>query len=492
MKSELVILVKSLSPGEKRALKLKSKRQTGDRAYLDLYDIINDSNSFDTESIERRFLKIYPERSIEAVSQYLMHIITDTLVQLKTHHDNVYKSMHGLMRSMVLFERSLHLDGHKELNRVKKRAQENQDHLVHYMASRMELNQIAKGSYKKLPEEELISLQTNARNVLKAIRQIQEHHSLFEILEFRLRRSGRTLSDTDHKKLNDLILSELSLITRGVEKSFESQKLHLLFQSYFFTHTGDYKSALKIFTKLVHLFEDNQSIWQHPPYDYLLTLEGVLQSLRTIGEFEAMSFYLSRISELARSKQTEHFSALCQQIILLNTLIRAIHEREDHLTMDTIEEIEKNIFKRNTVVDYERLSELQVYAGIAYLNFGKWKKASAYFDQVIYSPNMIAEIYKVSRLLNIVVHYELNNLSYLDHEIRAYKRMMKKKNPLLPSEKILLKTIRFDPRRKSRPQRQLFYKRIKNNMSEVENSRYDLQLLKYYDFTHWITTELLK
>ena len=492
MKDEVVMLVKTLSAGEKRAFRMHSKRQSGDRAYLDLYDIINTTSSFDIKGIVDEFHQMHPTQSVESVGQYLMRVITDTLVQLKINQDNSYKSMYGIMRSMVLFERSLDLDGHKELNRVKMQSRQSQDHMVHYMASRLELNQLAKGSGIHTTENELISLQNNARNLLKVMRQIQEHHSLFEILTFRLKRSGRTLSDADYKKLDDLVLSELSLITRGVEKNFESQKMHLLFQSYYFTHTGDYKSALSVFGKLVSLFENNMQIWQRPPYDYLLTLEGVLQSMRTLRQYEEMSFYLLKIEKLATSKQTEHFISLCQQIILLNTLIRAIYKKKDEVTKDVVRKIEKYILNKKAIVDYERLSELQLYTGIAYLHFNNWKKASTFFDQVIYSPNMMAEIYKVSRLLNIIVHYELKNLSYLDHEIRAYKRRMKAKKPLLTSEKILLKTIQFDPRRKSRPQRQLFFKRIKNNLSEVENSRYDLQLLKYYDFTHWIKTELLQ
>lgn len=118
-------------------------------------------------------------------------------------------------------------------------------------------------------------------------------------------------------KLNDLLISELSLITRGSQHNFESQKLHLLFQSFFFVNISDYKSSLKSFYDLNNLFESNESVWNFPPYDYLSTLEGILDNLRTIKYFNEMEYYINKIDILTEKKYPENFQIIARQTIYI-------------------------------------------------------------------------------------------------------------------------------------------------------------------------------
>jgi len=62
------------------------------------------------------------------------------------------------------------------------------------------------------------------------------------------------------------------------KKTFTSQKLHLLFQSFFLIDIGDYHSAVKSLFKLNELFEKNKRFWAHSPFDYLSALNGIIDS----------------------------------------------------------------------------------------------------------------------------------------------------------------------------------------------------------------------
>src|SRR5690606_5449550 len=144
--------------------------------------------------------------------------------------------------------------------------------------------------FNNLSEQELVDKQMKAKNTLQTLRKIHEHYSLFELLSFRLRYPiSKGESST---KLNDLILSELSLITRGSQHQFESKKLHLLFQSFYFMHTNENRSALKIFKELNELIESNETLWDYPPYDYLSALDGILDNLRSIQQYKEMDYFI--------------------------------------------------------------------------------------------------------------------------------------------------------------------------------------------------------
>src|SRR3546814_15053653 len=127
-----------------------------------------------------------------------------------------------------------------------------------------------------------------AKHTGQSLRQLHERYALYELLSHRLTKGALTVDGKSDKKTNDLILSELSLTTRGSQHQFEPQKLHLLFQSFFFIHTGEYRSALRIFNELNKLIESNEPMWNYPPYDSLSALYGFLDSFRSIGYYEIL------------------------------------------------------------------------------------------------------------------------------------------------------------------------------------------------------------
>src|SRR5690606_31636002 len=148
--------------------------------------------------------------------------------------------------------------------------------------------------------------QMEAKLALQSIREVQEHYRLYEQLNIRLAHNPTLNQYTD-----DLILGELSLSFRGNNIKFETQMLLLLFHAFYFIHKGEYRSALMIFKALSKLFEENLSMWNFPPYDYLSTLDGILNSLGNMRQYAEMQNYIDKLAELQKGDYTrseEHTS----------------------------------------------------------------------------------------------------------------------------------------------------------------------------------------
>lgn len=490
MKFDLFKLIKSLSPGEKRAFKMQCKKQSRQKAYLDLYDIIDQSEFMDIAEVEKIFYKKHPGKSIDNSVQYLMKTLTDTLVQIRIGYDPQFQIYQGLMRSKVYFERSIPEEGYREILKVKSLAASHQYHTMQYLAGRLELAYFSERSFADITDHELINLQTKGRNLLLLLRQIQEHHSLYELLQHRLVHSGKSLSNKDLKKLNDLVLSELSLITRGVQRSFESQKLHLLFQSFFFTHSGDYPSALKIFTRLNLLFEEHERMWDQPPYDYLNSLEGILDSLRTMNHFDEMQVYIQKVRNLSQRNFSDHFISLCQLITHTYQLVVYIHSDRLEDARKLTKSIDKTFLKKSGITDHKRQTHLFFYSSLTYFRLREWKKMSKYLNQTTTGSQYQSTLYKATRLLNILAHYEMKDLDFLDYEIRAYKRNFRKSGPMLQIERLVFKVIKFDPDWNNPPSKKQFLLRIGPKIEKIRANKYEHQLLRYFDFTKWIEEKL--
>lgn len=489
----VIQLIKSLSKVEKRNFKLSAKKQSGKKDYLDLFDLIDQNLFIDTPLLKKLFEKLHPESSLDNTARYLLKILTDCLVQSKIKDDNLFKLMHGYLRVSILQERSLQDESIKELKKLQQLAISSQHHFMEYLMCRMELNYISGMNFKGISEQTVVELQMKNRELFKGLQNVNEHYSLYELLKYRLVHSGKTLSEGEKTKLNDLLLSELGLISGRLKNNIAAQKQHLLFQSFFLINIGDYSSALKTFSELNKLFENNLSIWNHPPLDYLSSLDGILDTLRTIGYFEDMPFYIDKMDQLTNPSYPEYFRFVAKKTIIIYKLVYLIGTKKYTTAIEFIENIDP-LFLPQNMVDYEKQCEMLFAIGVAYYKVKNFKKAHKYINEIVLVGKLQYQsvIYKAARLLAIIMLYEAKNIDYLDYEINAYKRTFQNKGKLLKTEKIIFKVLKLRPNLHNVISNKLLLKKIAPDISSIEKDKFETQLLKYFNFLHWLQSKIIK
>lgn len=488
----LARLVHSLSGAEKRYFKLLTRKQAGSKDYLALFDIIDKTPASDFSAIKEKFKKVHSKSSLNNTARYLVKVLTDSLIQSKVEKDNLFHLFQEIMRVKILQERSLHEESYQLLKKIRKSANISQQHLIEYLTFREELDYLSDSNFQVMTDKTLIETQMKAKDILKVLNHIQDHHSLFELLKYRLIHSGKISSDEDRKRLNDLMLSEMILVAGKSKNSFAAQKLHLLFQSFFFTDVGDYQSALKTFHALNKLFEQNLKLLNKPPLDYLSMLNGILDSLHTLKKYNEIGYYIDRLQQLDQAIYPEYFRYQVRKTATVYQLVILIGEGRINEALDVIRTIDTSIIKMYPMINEEKQWELHFFYSLAYFNKKDWKKADNYISQVMQlhkvQPQLL--ICKAIRLLNIIIYYEKGDTDYLEYEIRSYKRFFRKHHPLLKSETLLLKFILLwpDPRKKKIPQ--AFYNSITKEIQSLTTDKYENQLLKYFDYTKWIMQKL--
>ena len=100
---------------------------------------------------------------------------------------------------------------------------------------------------------------------------------------------SRSLKETHD--LDDLVTSEISIVASTGIENFEIKKNHQLFQANYFITVGDYRAAFNSFVELNKLFEENIHLWNDPPVYYLMTVEGMLESLRIMHNYEGYGLF---------------------------------------------------------------------------------------------------------------------------------------------------------------------------------------------------------
>jgi hypothetical protein len=490
--SSLFKLVRSLSRSEKRYFKLQSKIQAGNKEYLILFDLIDELKSADILQVKSEFKKLSITGSWENTCLYLGKLLVESLVRTKKEKDLFFNLVQEIQEIRILNERSLDHEAYKLAKKVQQKAAIYQLPWIEYFCYRYQLNYHSDNNFSEISDETLVKIQMSAKDVLKSLNHIHDHYSLYELLKHRLIYAGKIVSEEGKKKLNDLMLSEMALVA-GKSKSFASKKLHLLFQSFFFTDIGDYHSALKSFYQLNELLEKNEQFLDNPPLDYMSALVGIIDSLRMLHNEIEISYYVDKLGMLDVPIYPEYFRYQVRKTVCAQRILLLLQTDQLQAAKDLVESISRDILYHYTMVDEEKQSELFFYHSLVYFKCNEWHKAHLYIREIMnqlkLQPQLLVS--KAIRLLNIIIYYEKGELLHLEYEIRSYKRFFMQ-SKLLKTEKLLLKVIaafsinkRFSPVTGE-------HKKILNEINKIGEDRYEQQLSKYFDFPAWINLRLLR
>ncbi|NTV84045.1 MAG: hypothetical protein HGA23_07080, partial [Bacteroidales bacterium] len=294
----LLLLINSMTLPEKKAFKIKSARKKTVPDYVILYDIAGNSGDRTTADLHREFLKARPGASFETTIRYLYELLLESMLDLRQEQDSFYSLFNKILKARILYEKSLYDECFDLLNYVISYAGKYENYHALLLASRLELEYLLALNFPNMDEKELLKKQFRVNEALKYLRKINEQSSLYELLKHRVINKGYARSQKQKDELNDLVFSEISIVASQNLDNFEISKLHQLFQSNYLISVGDYKSALNSYIELNNLFEANKHLWSNPPVYYMETLEGVLESLRSIRNYEGMAYFIDQLKAI--------------------------------------------------------------------------------------------------------------------------------------------------------------------------------------------------
>ncbi|WP_437919954.1 hypothetical protein [Sphingobacterium sp. LRF_L2] len=485
---DLNVLVQSLSRSERKQIQKSCGEEPLKRSYFKLFQYLIDNPQKRSKELLQDLQIDLPSVQIDSAAQYLMKLISDHLVLCRINQDDWYKQYFGIMKAKLFAERSLENRALTELSKVERLADSQQNYNSLHQAFRMELAIHTAKNFEGLDEQLLVNKQMKIKTVLQHQKQLQDHLSLFELLSYRF--SNKNIGNKKDKDLQDLVLNELSLSSRGSKHLFEIQKTHLMFQSFFFIRATEYNAALKIFYKLNVLFEQHPQLWNNPPYDYLSTLDGILDSLRSIRFFDEMNSFLEILEELCRKSYTEHFDQQAELTLLCYKFNRLVSGKAAEQTKLLFKEINSKTSLLQSTSTSIKTIELNFYMALADFLAGNYKDAKKRQRQINEAIFKDQSLLRASRLLSIIIMCDMEESTLLEYEIRSYKRYFSKIGGLLKTEKLIFKFILSEGKNKSKFWKSSYFRNIKASIEQITHEKKEMQINKYYMFTDWLHKHL--
>lgn len=492
LKSEsLIQLINSLTRQEKKEFSIYTSNKP-EKDYIFLFKLIDDKKISDPEELKQCFLEARPASSFNTVVSYLFDLLIEILTKLRTEQDSYYLLFNELLHARVLYEKSMYQECFAVLKKVKEKAVYYENHFALLVAQRLELNYLLALDFEDVDEKKLLNKQYKMNNTLKNIRQLNEQSSLYELLKLRMINRGASRSLEETQQLDDLVTSEISIVASTGVENFEIKKNHQLFQANYFITVGDYKAAFNSFVELNKLFEENSHLWNNPPVYYLMIVEGMLESLRIMRNYEGMNYFIEKLEKL--SSPSSSFQLNVTYVIFIYRLFSFIDVGEFEKAAAWVSEYQLPLIDKMPLLKEQQQAEMSLYIALTHLGNGEYRKARKRLSVTIGRGHLYSlPLFRTIRIVNVMIHYELGDIDYIQSEVRSIKReMSKNKGSNLKVESFLLKFLNYSLVGGDKRKRREMWQSIEAEVSALHADKYEAQILRKFDFMAWIEAKIFE
>lgn len=488
--TSLMILTESLSKAEKRYFRLFSNIQSGDKKYVYLFDLIIAKNSID--AVYAQFCKKYNSANFNIAVKHLYQTIMDCLTYLHRKQDMQTKIFALISEADILFERALTDEAMETLKKAKQTALTYEMYPLLILSRRTELKYLNATNFKNISERQLISKQMKIIEDMKYNRSSNLHSQLYDILKHRLFYKGYANSEKQKESLNDLILSELNVVAHNSYKGFETQKLHLLFQSTYYLDSGNYKMAIRFYQTLIDLFEENKHMILNPPIYCLEAITGILNSLKIASLYNEMPFFINKLKKIEQNAYAADFNLNVRALIFSYEFSCAFNTGNFIAAADLISKYNDYLLKDMSLLRLDIQLDLLINLTILDIATGNIKNARKHMKTIMSSGKLfyVLPAYRYARLINLILQAESENYDFFENEIKSIKRSIRYEKHLYITEKLLFKFIQNHYLLNDRKVREKLYRIFEKEVIKIKQNKYEQQLLVVFDFISWIQSKL--
>jgi tetratricopeptide (TPR) repeat protein len=425
-KGNLFLLIKSLSKSEKRYLRIYAGMSGRAANYLQLFDAIDGQTEYDEEKIRKKLNGKKFLSQLHVTKIYLTELI---LKALKNYHSDtsVHSRLLDLLKDIeLLFDKELYDLCYYKIVKAEDLAgkYEKLSLLTEVFFWKRKLALAVSGSRKDI--HTLLVRENEVIGQMQVLNTYWQHTI-----------SMGTLAGDDN------FLSNLTEAKINSAYALQSEILHyhILYALHFIK--GDIKKAEKHISQLIKLLEKYPDRIKEDPHSYVTAIGNKIGLYLSGKRWDAIPALIRKIREVPSKYKLKNESRFTVRLWLrmFNVELEMYRDsRQLEKGIALMDQIQQFIAKRQKAVpaDYILLFYYQ-FANIFFLK-KDYLKSLRWLNEIINSNvgNTREDIQSYTRILNLIVHFELNNIIVLRYAVDSCRRFLKKKRTEISSGAKLL------------------------------------------------------
>ena len=449
----LYTIIKSLTKTEKAYFKKFASRHIlgKQNKYVVLFDAIaSGSNGYDEMEIKKKFQNEKFVKNFPVIKRYLFSMILKSLNSFysASSPDNEIKNQ--VRHIEILYKKGLFESCSKILNGSLKLAYRTDNFMAILELLRWKKNLINEGVYKG---NEFAILEKAHREEKEVISKIS-NLSNYRLISYHARSLAK---GTNPNLTGENIRKELLNILNN--PLFMSDKKALSFPAtitYYHVLALVYESLSKNFEalecrkQLIRIMESHPETLKINITNYIVSVYNILGTCLNLKYFNELGYYIKKLRTIEKTSPGK----VSKNDRLLIFMGSSIFELRMHISRGEFSESCKNLIEiedgleqfNKTIVKADKLQCFYLL-GYGYFGVGKINEALKWINEILNDndANQDSKLYIKSRIINLIIHYELGNFELLDYLIKSTYRFLKKNKFSGHDEKIVIEFLKRLP-----------------------------------------------
>ena len=483
--ADLFDLIHSLDKAEKRYFKLHASIQKGGKNYERLFDDIVRQEEYDEEALKQKFKDETLAKQFHVAKNYLYNLILRAMRAYSEDH-TVESRLNNLMTDATLLQnKGLYDQAQKVLKRARKLAE---DYELH--PAMLEIIRRQRGKTLETSHKELEASSKQYYDDIWDRMEVLENELRYQELSDRVFIAYRTREIHDQKEradaLRKLMDNEL-LKDHSLALSLKARYWFHFIHSVHLSGAGDHSEAYPHYAKAVEVLESNPSFIEENSYRYKIALSNYLQvchRLRRYHEFPAVLKKIRDIPAKSYDEAAEEFqnTYFLELLYLMNTC--AFEE-----AVKLVPEIAEGLSRHHNKLNKAR--ELAFYHNLTVLFFvmENYGTALDWLSRILNESKVDPrqDIQAFSRIFQLIIHYELDNIRILDNLFSAAYRTLGRQGLLTDYEEVVFLHLKKIPYILTRKERNERLQKFKDDLLAIRKKREPLGM---EEILLWIESKL--
>lgn len=489
---ELFQLIKSMSKQEKRYFKLFAARHViGEQNnYLLLFDEVDRQKKYDEAAIREKFRKQRFVRQLHVMKNYLFTLIMRSLRNF--YASDTDDKFHDMLRdAQILYDKGLHVQSQKVLDRARKQALEHERFLQLLEIQRWEHTIIHQNN-------EVNKLERYAsRDVFGELEFIDKYRNLlqFQLLNDRMFIQYWKVGIARNKEEKEQMAR---IFDDALYQSPENAKSFLAkyyYHNALFTYqycSGQLHSSHETISTLVRMIESLDPDMRRYASKYISALNNLYAVQKELKLNDEAFDTLRKLRDISVKSTTNKAELFMRSYILELDLYISTGEFSKGIA--TIPQIATDFEKYVGMINKQ--SKLVFYYNFAYICFGagNYNEALTWNNQLLNDSDVSTreDIHCFGRILNLIIHYELGNNQLLEYIGKSTYRFLYKRKRLFKVETVILNFIKKYPNWANRERIAKGFQELYVELEKLSHDDYEKHAFEYFDFLTWLESKIHK
>lgn len=478
-KDSLYELVNSLSISEKGYFKKSVPKNS---VYVKLFDILNKQKTYNEKEIINLFKSNSESKNIAVVKNYLYDSI---LTSLRNYHQekNVEWQLSGATEQLkLLYDKGLYNQCEVLLDKTKKLAYEHE--LYIYLLPLFSFEYV----YNQFKLIDSTGLFEEEKKVLSLLNEMSTRNAWY----------SKVLSwvQKNDKAKNEEEFQEISALYAQTKGQFTSNEPFKALNSSYGTATlyyyaiGDPDKATNAKINQLNTYLDNDLMRNLNYKNFLLVYANVLSLLYNSKQISLFQEYYTKLPLYLQKNST--FPYLEKEIVFAHGLSLYKLKNDWLGGKKFIESLEEELDGIQSKFSLIRLSDIQFNAAVCCFWDKDLRASIKWLNKIFANPKIENRLYLYcySRIIQLIIHTELNNVDLLKSLSTSTYKYLYKKNKMYEFEEVILKHLKFFLKTKSELERKKMYQDLSNDLLPLSHDKIKAQAMEHFDYLKWLEAKI--